>query len=112
RNGATPSHRPQGGCSGRRQLMSLKLGSLNENQRRAVEWQDGPLLVLAGPGSGKTLVLTLRVARLLEEHEDAAVLALTFTNKAAAEMRERVDHLLGHHGDRAQLCTFHAFATD
>ncbi len=92
--------------------MTVDLEQLNENQRRAVEWQDGPLLVLAGPGSGKTLVLTLRVARLLEEYEDAAVLALTFTNKAAAEMRERVDRLLGQHGDRAQLCTFHAFATD
>jgi len=92
--------------------MSVNLDSLNENQRKAVEWQDGPLLVLAGPGSGKTLVLTLRVVRLLEENEDAAVLALTFTNKAAAEMRERVDRLLGQHGDRAQLCTFHAFATD
>ncbi len=92
--------------------MSSNLESLNDNQRKAVEWQDGPLLVLAGPGSGKTLVLTRRVARLLEEHEDAAVLALTFTNKAAAEMRERVDQLLGHHGDRAHLCTFHAFAAD
>lgn len=92
--------------------MAADLNTLNENQRKAVKWQDGPLLVLAGPGSGKTLVLTLRVARLLEEHEDAAVLALTFTNKAAVEMRERVDRFLGHHGDRAQLCTFHAFATD
>ncbi|MDE0232321.1 MAG: ATP-dependent helicase [bacterium] len=85
---------------------------LNENQRRAVEQNDGPLLVLAGPGSGKTGVLTLRVARLLEEEEDAAALALTFTNKAAAEMRERVDQLLGEHSDRAQLCTFHSFAAD
>ena len=86
--------------------------NLNENQRRAVEWNDGPLLVLAGPGSGKTGVLTLRVARLLEEDDDAAALALTFTNKAAAEMRERVDQLLGEHSDRAQLCTFHSFAAD
>ena len=86
--------------------------NLNENQRRAVEWNDGPLLVLAGPGSGKTGVLTLRVARLLEEDEDAAALALTFTNKAAAEMRERVDQLLGERSDRAQLCTFHSFAAD
>ena len=86
--------------------------NLNENQRRAVEWNDGPLLVLAGPGSGKTGVLTLRVARLLEEDEDAAALALTFTNKAAAEMRERVDQLLGEHSDRVQLCTFHSFAAD
>ncbi len=86
--------------------------NLNENQRRAVEWNGGPLLVLAGPGSGKTGVLTLRVARLLERDENAAALALTFTNKAAAEMRERVDRLLGEHLDRARLCTFHTFAAD
>ena len=86
--------------------------NLNENQRRAVEWNGGPLLVLAGPGSGKTGVLTLRVARLLQEDEDASALALTFTNKAAAEMRERVDQLLGARSDRAHLCTFHSFAAD
>ena len=77
-----------------------------------MEWQDGPLLVLAGPGSGKTAVLTLRLARLLEENDNAAGLGLTFTNKAAAEMRERVDHILGEYTDRAQLCTFHKFAAD
>ena len=82
------------------------------NQRRAAAWNDGPVLILAGPGSGKTAVLTLRVARLLEEDESAAVLALTFTNKAAAEMRERVDHVLGEYTDRARLCTFHKFAAD
>ena len=86
--------------------------NLNENQRRAVVWNNGPLLVLAGPGSGKTAVLTLRVARLMGEDENAAVLALTFTNKAAAEMRERVDQILGEYSDRAQLCTFHRFAVD
>ena len=90
----------------------MDFDTLNEMQRRAAEWQDGPLLLLAGPGSGKTLVLTMRVARLLDAYEDVAVLALTFTNKAAVQMRERVDRLLGHYGDRAQLCTFHAFATD
>jgi len=92
--------------------MPIDLDTLNENQRQAVLWDDGPLLVLAGPGSGKTRVLTFRVARLLEKREDVSVLALTFTNKAAAEMRERVDHLLGQRGDRAHLCTFHSFATD
>ena len=86
--------------------------TLNENQRTAVGWDDGPLLVLAGPGSGKTTVLTQRVARLIEADEHASVLALTFTNKAAAEMRERVDALLGGRTDRARLCTFHAFAAD
>ncbi len=92
--------------------MAIDLATLNENQRKAVLWEDGPLLVLAGPGSGKTLVLTCRVARLLGEREDVSVLALTFTNKAAVEMRERVDRLLGQRGDRAHLCTFHSFAAD
>ena len=92
--------------------MPIDLDTLNENQRIAVMWEDGPLLVLAGPGSGKTRVLTFRVARLLEEREDISVLALTFTDKAAAEMRERVDNILGQRGDRAQLCTFHSFAGD
>ena len=86
--------------------------TLNENQRAALGWDHGPLLVLAGPGSGKTKVLTMRVARLIEADEHASVLALTFTNRAAAEMRERVDTLLGRRADRARLCTIHAFAAD
>ena len=93
-------------------MMAVDLDSLNENQRKAVLWSGGPLLVLAGPGSGKTRVLTFRVARLLEESEDASALALTFTNKAAAEMRDRVEELLGQRADRAHLCTFHSFAAD
>ena len=92
--------------------MEVSFDSLNASQRRAVSWSDGPLLVLAGPGSGKTRVLAVRVARILEESDGASVLALTFTNKAAAEMRERVEQLLGHRADRARLCTFHAFAAD
>ena len=92
--------------------MPIDINSLNKNQRTAVSWNSGPLLVLAGPGSGKTRVLTFRVARLIEECEDVAVLALTFTNKAAAEMRERVDALLGERTSRAHLCTFHSFAVD
>lgn len=92
--------------------MSADLTKLNENQRKAVRWDDGPLLVLAGPGSGKTRVLTFRIARLLDEYEHTSVLALTFSSRAAAEMRERVDHLLGRRGERAQLCTFHSFAND
>lgn len=85
---------------------------LNLNQQRAVEWGEGPLLVLAGPGSGKTLVLTLRAARLLQEDPDTSVLALTFGNRAADEMRERLDKLMGERADRAHLCTFHSFAAD
>ena len=84
----------------------------NPNQRRAIEWKDGPLLVLAGPGSGKTRVLTARVAHILKHDPDAAVLALTFTHKAAAKMREGVEQLIGARSDRANLTTFHAFAVD
>ena len=87
-------------------------GELNENQRLAVDWNGGPLLVLAGPGAGKTAVLALRIVRLLEEDESASVVALTSTNKAAAEMRDRLDRRLGQHTDRALLSTFHAFAAD
>lgn len=92
--------------------MVINPDKLNENQRAAVLWEGGPLLVLAGPGSGKTLVLTLRVARLVKEDENASVLALTFTNKAAGEMRDRVDNLLGKRTDRTQVSTFHSFAVD
>lgn len=86
--------------------------NLNENQLWAVEWNDGPLLVLAGPGSGKTYVLTLRAARLLKENPDKSVLALTFGNKAADEMRDRLNILIGGKTERANLCTFHSFAAD
>lgn len=92
--------------------MKLSDFQLNDNQRAAVDWSDGPLLVLAGPGSGKTLVLTLRTARLLQTDSDASVLALTFTTKAADEMRERLDKLMGGRADRAHLCTYHSFAGD
>ena len=94
--------------------MTLNLQSLNSNQREAVQWQDGPLLVLAGPGSGKTHVLTLRIARILAETPDARfkVLGLTFTTKAADEMRARVADLLGTETPRVRVRTFHAFAAD
>ena len=92
----------------------LDLESLNVNQRRAVDWNNGPMLVLAGPGAGKTRVLTTRVARLIQGTPDKRfrVLALTFTTKAAEEMRGRVAHLLGPSARRARLTTFHGFATD
>jgi len=94
--------------------VTIDLSILNESQRDAVKWQDGPLLVVAGPGSGKTRVLTYRVARLIEESPAARfrVLGITFTNKAAAEMRTRVDMLLSEGRDRATLTTFHSFAAE
>ncbi|CAI2717525.1 ATP-dependent helicase [Nitrospina watsonii] len=94
--------------------MMVDLSSLNENQLNAVQWQEGPLLVLAGPGSGKTRVLTYRISRMIEESPDKhfRILGLTFTNKAAAEMRERIDALVPNAGERTLLTTFHSFCAD
>lgn len=90
------------------------LTRLNANQRAAAQWNEGPLLVLAGPGSGKTATLTARVARLVEQGQDESfrILCLTFTRKAAAEMRERLLNLVPDAKDRVLLTTFHSFATD
>lgn len=92
----------------------IDLTSLNENQLKSVEWSTGPLLVLAGPGSGKTRVLTYRIARLLATSDDERfrILGITFTNKAAAEMRQRLDELISEGRERALLTTFHSFAAE
>jgi DNA helicase II / ATP-dependent DNA helicase PcrA len=86
------------------------LSGLNEPQREAVTHGEGPLLILAGAGSGKTRVLTHRVAFLLfsGQARPSEVLAITFTNKAAAEMRSRVEALIGQHTYGMWLMTFHA----
>lgn len=87
---------------------------LSDIQRDAALWRDGPLMLLAGPGSGKTRVLTSRVAKLLSDEPDGKwrILALTFTTRAADEMRTRIEQLVPDCGERLYVGTFHSFACE
>jgi DNA helicase-2/ATP-dependent DNA helicase PcrA len=83
--------------------------ALNEKQKEAVFHTNGPLLILAGAGSGKTKTIIHRIAYLIEQGVDPYnIMAITFTNKAAAEMRERVDGLIGYGSEKIWVCTFHS----
>ncbi|GAB3180259.1 ATP-dependent helicase [Telluribacter humicola] len=89
--------------------MNDYLSSLNEPQRQAVTHGDGPLMIIAGAGSGKTRVLTFRIAHLIENGVDPfRILSLTFTNKAAAEMRQRIEKAIGNEARNIWTGTFHS----
>ncbi len=89
----------------------VELENLNKEQKEAVLYNEGPLLILAGAGSGKTKVLTTKIAYLIKELNISPweILAITFTNKAALEMRERVDKMIGSIAKDIQISTFHSF---
>src|ERR1035438_10446929 len=112
--GPNANDRPRGKLPLQTCMQNL-LDQLNIQQRAAVEQAEGPLLILAGAGSGKTRVITYRIAHLIEVKgvPPQSILAVTFTNKAAAQMKERVAKLLSGVGDDLRggphVSTFHSF---
>ena len=87
---------------------------LNPQQKEAVDTVEGPVMVIAGPGTGKTQVLTLRIANILKitDARPENILALTFTDNAAANMRERLSKFIGADAYKIKICTFHSFCND
>src|ERR1700689_982658 len=92
-------------------VLRAAIDRLSPTQQQAVEWGEGAAIVLAGPGVGKTTVLTARIARILDSsrNRNFRILALTFTTKAGDEMRTRVEHLVPGLTERTFIGTFHAF---
>jgi DNA helicase-2/ATP-dependent DNA helicase PcrA len=88
-----------------------RYGKLNKQQKKAVDTIDGPLLVVAGPGSGKTEILSLRVAKILKETQvlPSNILCMTFTDAASSNMRDRLSRLIGNEAYRVSIHTFHSF---
>ena len=87
------------------------LEELNDRQRQAVLYNEGPLLIIAGAGAGKTKTLTSKIAYLIDEEKvnPYSILAITFTNKAAKEMKERLFLLIGDNSKKTTVSTFHSF---
>ena len=89
----------------------MKLEELNDKQKEAVLYNDGPLLIIAGAGAGKTKTLTTKIAYLIEKENVRPynILAITFTNKAAKEMKDRIYSTIGDISNQLQVSTFHSF---
>ncbi len=89
----------------------MNLTELNDKQKEAVLYNDGPLLIIAGAGAGKTKTLTTKIAYLIDEEDVSPynILAITFTNKAAKEMKDRLYSLIGDLSKKLQVSTFHSF---
>jgi len=89
----------------------MNLEELNDKQKEAVLYNEGPLLIIAGAGAGKTKTLTTKIAYLIEEKgvSPYSILAITFTNKAAKEMKDRIYHTIGEDAKKLQVSTFHSF---
>src|SRR3989338_2749968 len=91
-----------------------EIKKLNKRQREAVEAIEGPVMVIAGPGTGKTQILTLRIANILQKTDTPpeSILALTFTESGVASMRSRLSEMIGSSAYRVTISTFHGFANN